>query len=211
MKNTTLYTIALFALVLVASCGPTKPAQWAKKTAPERFVAEFETTKGTFEIEARREWSPAAVDRLYVLIKSGYYEDIAFFRVIPNFVAQFGISNDSTLYATWNRIPVPDEEVIQGNDRGTIAFARDTAQTRTSQLYINLKDNNRLDTISFNKVKGFPVIAKVTQGMDVVDALYKGYGADIQDKQDSIAQFGNEYLRKGWPKLDYIKQARIKE
>ena len=210
MKSLSPY-FAVLLFVLMAACAPTKPTQWAKKSAPEVFTAEFETTKGTFVIESRREWSPAAVDRLYVLIKSGYYEDIAFFRVIPDFVAQFGISNDSMLYANWNHIPVPDEAVRQSNVRGTIAFARDTAQTRTSQLYINLKDNVRLDTISFYDVTGFPVIAKVTSGMDVVDALYKGYGAEIQDKQDSIAQFGNAFLREGWPKLDYIKEARIKE
>ena len=212
MKSKSLLVCSLGLLVLlIASCAPTKPIKWAQKTAPDYFTAEFETTQGTITIESRREWSPAAVDRLYVLIKSGYYQDIAFFRVIPEFVAQFGISNDSTLYATWNRIPVPDEAVKESNLRGTISFARDTAQTRTSQLFINLKDNVRLDTVSFNGVKGFPVIAKITQGMEVVDALYKGYGAQIQDKQDSIAQFGNDFLRKRWPKLDYIKEARITE
>ena len=210
MKSTSSFLYSLvFVLLLVASCAPTKPAKWAQKTAPDSFQAEFITTQGTFTIESRREWSPAAVDRLYALIKSGYYEDIAFFRVIPKFVAQFGISNDSTLYATWNRLPVPDEVVKESNLRGSISFARDTAQTRTTQLYINLQDNIRLDTVSFNGVKGFPVIAKVTRGMDVVDALYQGYGAKIQNRQDSIAQFGNAYLRKYWPKLDYIREARI--
>ena len=210
MKSTSSFACSLILVVLlIASCAPTKPAKWAQKTAPDSFKAEFITTQGSFTIESRRDWSPAAVDRMYALIKSGYYQDIAFFRVIPDFVAQFGISNDSTLYATWNRLPVPDEAVKESNLRGTISFARDTAQTRTTQLYINLKDNVRLDTVSFNGVKGFPVIAKVTQGMDVVDALYQGYGPQIQDKQDSIAQFGNAFLRERWPKLDYIKEARI--
>ncbi len=197
---------------VIAGCGGSKSVTaFPTERAPEVFRARFTTTQGSFELESHREWSPAAVDRLYQLIKTGYYNEVAFFRVIPNFVAQFGISNDSTLYNGWNQIKVADEPVIQSNRRGTIAFARDQPRTRTTQLYINLVDNLRLDTITFNGVKGFPVVARITKGMIVADALYDGYGAQIQDKQDTIARYGNAYLRKNYPQLDYVISAEILE
>lgn len=199
-------------LAVLTACGGSKSAAaFPTERAPEFFRARFTTTQGSFEVESRREWSPAAVDRLYQLIKTGYYSDVAFFRVIPNFVAQFGINSDSTLYKGWNNIQVADEPVIQSNYRGTIAFARDKPGTRTTQLYINLVDNLRLDTVTFNGVRGFPVVARITSGMIVADALYDGYGADIQDKQDTIAKYGNAFLRKNYSRLDYVISAEILE
>ncbi len=199
-------------LAVLTACGGSKSAAaFPTERAPEFFRARFTTTQGSFELESRREWSPAAVDRLYQLIKTGYYSDVAFFRVIPNFVAQFGISNDSTLYQGWNAIKVADEPVVQSNYRGTIAFARDQPGTRTTQLYINLVDNLRLDTVTFNGVRGFPVVARITEGMMVADALYDGYGPAIQDQQDTIARYGNTFLRKNYPGLDYVISAEILE
>jgi len=184
--------------------------KWIKKEAPTTFKARFETTKGNFEIEAHRAWSPKAVDRLYQLIKSEFYTDVALFRVVPNFVAQFGIHTNAALNTAWNDRKVADEPVIEKNLEGTIAFARGGKGTRTSQIFINLKSNSpRLDELDYSSVKGFPVVAKVIQGMDVVKQFYDGYGEEASSKQGIIQKEGNTYLKKHFPKLDYIKRAYI--
>ncbi len=180
-----------------------------KKKAPNKFKARFETTYGDFEIEAMREWSPAAVDRLYQLIRYGFYQDIAVFRVVPDFVVQFGISNNRELNETWKAFPIPDEPVQMSNLKGTISFARGGPQTRSTQIFVNLKDNIRLDTLSYNDVKGFPVVAKVTKGMEIVESFFGEYGNEPATKQDSIYQFGNKYLQANFPELDYIETAYI--
>lgn len=123
-------------------------SKWTEEKAPEYFKARFETTKGNFDIEARREWSPDGVDRLYQLIKHGFYTDIALFRVVPDFVVQFGIHNDSSVTKAWRDHPIPDEPVIKKNEAGTISFARGGPKTRTTQIFINLKSNSpRLDEL----------------------------------------------------------------
>ena len=134
--------------------------------APERFKARFETTQGNFDIIAKREWSPQGVDRLYQLIKSDFYTDVALFRVIPKFVVQFGIHSDSLLNSSWKKYKIKDEPVLQSNDSMAISFARDGVDSRTTQIFINLKNNHQLDTVRFNGVIGFPVIAKITYGME---------------------------------------------
>ena len=197
--------------VLIRSCA-VKPfkKQWTKKQAPEQFKARFETSKGNFDIESKREWSPEAVDRLYQLIKSGFYTDIALYRVVPNFVAQFGIHNDSILNRSWSEYKVADEPTRMKNLKGTIAFARGGKQTRSTQLFINLRSNSpRLDSLFYSGVAGFPVVAKLTSGMDVVATFYQGYGEIPGRRQDSIQQYGNAYLKKNFPKLDYIKKAYL--
>ncbi len=201
----------LVFLVVLVGCSPKLfKDKWAKKHAPEIFKARFETTKGNFDITSKRHWSPKAVDRLYQLISSEFYTDIAIFRVVPNFVAQFGIHNDSILNTEWRKYKVPDEPVLQKNLEGAMAFARSGKETRTTQLFINLKSNSpRLDTLTYNGVKGFPVIAKVTNGMDVVKSLYSEYAEKPSGKQNEIQKKGNAYLRKEFPKLDYIKRAYL--
>ncbi|NNC69464.1 MAG: peptidylprolyl isomerase [Flavobacteriaceae bacterium] len=202
--------LALFFLTLL-SCNPKIfKEHWTKKQAPEVFTARFETTKGNFDIEAHRRWSPHAVDRLYQLIKNEFYTEISLFRVVPNFVAQFGIHNDSIINNSWQKFKVPDEPSLKKNVEGTIAFARSGKETRSTQLFINLKSNSpRLDTIYYNGVKGFPVIAKVTKGMSVVKSFYNQYGEDPGRRQDSIRKYGNRYLKKTFPNLDYITKAYI--
>lgn len=195
---------------MLAACKTTSKQAGIKIEAPAYFTAKFETSKGIFEIESRREWSPAGTNRLYQLIESGFYSDIAIFRVIPDYVAQFGIHNDSTISKKWREIQLEDEPVLKPNTKGTISFARGGPNSRGTSLFININNNSpRLDTISFMGVIGFPVVAQITSGLDVADSFYNGYGRDLDTKQDSIQLLGNEYLRKNYPKLDYIHKAYI--
>ena len=212
MHNIRFIFVFLSFIFIVLSCNSNKifKDKWVKKQAPETFKARFETTKGNFEIEANRSWSPKGVDRLYQLIKSEFYTDIALFRVVPDFVVQFGIHNDSILNKSWESFKIPDEPVLEANVEGAISFARGGEESRTTQIFINLKSNSpRLDTIFYSGVRGFPVVAKVTNGMDVVNAFYKDYGNEPATKQDSIQIKGNNYLIKNYPELDYINKAYI--
>ncbi|RUA08406.1 MAG: peptidylprolyl isomerase [Flavobacteriia bacterium] len=200
--------LLLFVIIFISSCSQKIfKEKWTQRKAPETFKARFETTKGNFDIVAKREWAPNGVDRLYQLIKSDYYTDIGIFRVIPEFVVQFGIQNDSVLNKAWDKYKLKDEPVLQSNDSMAISFARDGVNSRTTQIFINLKDNHRLDTVDFNGVKGFPVIAKITKGMENVHKFH--VTKDNVPNQDSISKYGNAYLKRHYPKLDYIKKAYI--
>jgi len=202
--------IFLFLILIAISCGSSKFNQkWTKKQSPDQFTARFETTQGDFDIIAKKEWSPQGVDRLYQLIKSDFYTDIALFRVIPKFVVQFGIQNDSVLNTAWKKYKITDEPVLQSNDSMAISFARDGVDSRTTQIFINLKNNHRLDTVNYNRVTGFPVIAKITKGMENVHQFYSTN--DNVPDQDSIQKYGNDYLKRKYPELDYIKRAYILE
>lgn len=202
------YILALSLLFAACSKAVFKE-KWTSKKAPEVFRAKFETTQGDFVIVANRSWSPQGVDRLYQLIESGFYTDIAVFRVVPNFVAQFGIHTDSVLNKSWRKYKIDDEPVLAKNDVGAISFARGGKKTRTTQIFINLKDNHRLDDLEYSGVKGFPVIAKVIKGMENVQKFYGEYGDRLGMKQDSIQTYGNKFLRKNYPKVDYIHKAYI--
>ncbi|GAB1445069.1 hypothetical protein MASR2M41_07300 [Flammeovirgaceae bacterium] len=158
--------------------------------------------------EFHRAWSPKAVDRVYQLIKSGFYDDGAIFRVVKDYVAQFGINNDATLNAFWEGHKLIDEPVIEPNTEGTISFARGGPNTRGTQLFINIKSNSpRLDTLKYFNVSGFPVVGKVIENKAAVDLLYSGYGNS--PRQDSIQVYGNKYLLNSFPELDYIKKVSI--
>ena len=126
---------------------------------------------------------------------------------MPNFVAQFGIHNDSVINNNWRKYGIDDEPVLAKNEVMSIAFARGGVKTRSNQIFINLKDNHRLDKLEYSGVKGFPVIAKVIAGKENVLKFYDGYGDTLGRKQDSISQFGNAYLREKFPKVDYIMKA----
>lgn len=200
--------LLILLLATLFSCSPKIfNEKWTKKQAPEYFKARFETSQGNFDIEAKRTWSPKGVDRLYQLIKSGFYTDIGVFRVIPEFVVQFGIHNDSVLNNYWKKYKVMDEPVLQSNDSMAISFARSGINSRTTQIFINLKDNHRLDTLKYNGVTGFPVIAKITNGMKTVHKFYSTKGN--VPNQDSIQKYGNVYLKRKYSNLDYIKKAYI--
>jgi len=192
-------------LTLCVGCAPAVfKSKWTKEIAPEIYITRFETTKGTFDIEVKREWSPKAADRFYQLVKYKYFDNGIFYRVIPEFVAQFG-NGDSTNYANWHRFKVPDEEVILGNTKGTLSFARSIAETRSADLYINLGDNSRLDTLNYNQVKGFPAFGKVINGMDIVSQIYSGYEAESASKLTLFYSDRKKYFEE-FPKLDVIQK-----
>lgn len=205
--------LIVVGLVVLQSCNNKTPEEWLEIEAPEYFKARFETTKGNFEIEVKKEWSPLAADRLYQLIESGFYNNAALFRVVPDFVVQFGIHNDSSLNNFWNKQTFVDEAVIKKNTRGTVSFARAGKETRTTQIFINLSDANspKLDTIFYGDVLGFPGVGQVISGMEVVDAFYGEYGNELGYKQDSIQEKGYVFLQKNYPELDYIHKAYIIE
>lgn len=189
-----------------ASPGFADPSKLTAK-APETFKALFETTKGKFTIEVTRSLAPNGADRFYNLVRSGYFTDVAFFRVVPGFMCQFGISGDPTVSAKWRDANISDDPVKGSNTRGTITFATAGPNTRTTQLFINFGDNAGLDG------QGFAPFGKVVEGMEVVDKIYSGYGdgppGGNGPNQGEIQMEGNAYLKKDFPKLDYIKSATI--
>ncbi|MGA2178232.1 MAG: peptidylprolyl isomerase [Verrucomicrobiota bacterium] len=189
-----------------ASLGFTDPAKLTEK-APETFKAQFDTTKGKFTIEVARSLSPNGADRFYNLVRSGYFKDIAFFRVIPGFMCQFGIHGDPNVSTKWREAAIADDPVKGSNTRGTITFATAGPNTRTTQLFINFADNRNLDGM------GFSPFGKVTEGMDMVDKINGEYGEGAPrgrgPDQGRVQGEGNAYLKKDFPNLDYIKSATI--
>lgn len=174
--------------------------------APERFRARFETTKGAFVIEVHREWAPLGADRFYNLVKSGFYDDTAFFRVVPGFVVQFGISGDPAVSAAWRDARIKDDPVRQSNRAGHVSYAKTgIPDSRTTQVFINLADNGRLDGM------GFAPFGVVVNGMDAVRSLNSLYGNEPTAKQGEIAAKGNGYLKQAFPGLDYVVRATIAE
>lgn len=175
--------------------------------APEKFQVQFDTTKGVIVLDVTRAWAPNGADRFYNLVKNGFFTDIAFFRVIDGFMAQFGIHGDPQVSAMWRDANIQDDPVKVSNTKGMVSFATAGPNTRTTQLFINYGDNSFLDG------QGFSPFAKVSQGMDVVNSIYKGYGegapSGMGPNQGSIQMKGNEYLHKYFSKLDYIKSAKI--
>jgi peptidyl-prolyl cis-trans isomerase A (cyclophilin A) len=186
--------------------GFTDPAKLTEK-APESFKALFDTTKGKFTIEVTRSLSPNGADRFYNLVRSGYFKDIAFFRVISGFMCQFGIHGDPAVAAKWREATIKDDAVKGSNTRGTISFATAGPNTRTTQLFINFGNNQNLDGM------GFSPFGKVIEGMDVVDKINPEYGEGAPNgrgpHQGRVQGEGNAYLKKSFPNLDYIKSVTI--
>ena len=199
----------LFFILFTSCAKKLFSERWTKQKAPEEFKARFETTKGNFDIYAKRSWSPNGVDRLHALIKNNYYSDMAIFRVVPNFVAQFGIHKDSIVNNAWNKFTLKDEPVVKKNDSMTISFARGGVNTRSNQIFINLKENHRLDTLKYSGVTGFPVVAIVTQGFDNILKFYDKYGDKLGYRQDSIQKYGYDFIKRKYPEVDFIKTAYI--
>ena len=191
----------------VAAVPTPLPPAAADAASPDSFRVKFVTTKGDFTVDVTRAWAPLGADRFYRLVTDGYFTDIRFFRVLPGFMAQFGMSGNPALTAKMDSLRIPDDPVTQSNKRGMVTFATAGPNTRSSQFFINYGDNASLDQ------QGFSPFGSVVDGMKVVDALYGGYGEGAPNgpgpSQDSIVKQGNEYLRRAFPKLDYIKSATI--
>ena len=212
-------SLAVTGIVLAADA-PAKPAPAAKKEAPaaakskltdpsslnekapDTFKAKFDTSKGSFTIAVTREWSPLGADRFYNLVKNGWFDNVRFFRVLPNFMVQFGMSGDPALNQAWQGATIQDDPVKQSNKRGFVTFAKTAApNSRGTQFFINFKDNGFLDA------QGFSPFGQVTEGMEVVDKINPEYGES--PSQGLISSQGNAYLEKTFPNLDYIKHASI--
>jgi peptidyl-prolyl cis-trans isomerase A (cyclophilin A) len=212
----------LFALALAAPASAQSATARAPVAVPDSFLVKFETSRGNFYMMARTAWAPLGVARFQELVTAKYYDDVFFFRVVKGFVAQFGLSGDSAVNAAWSDKRIADDSVRHSNTQYTVSFARGAANTRTVQLFINLRDNARLDV---DGGFGFPPIGEVVTGMAVVDSIYNGYGDSAPaggrgrggqpdtvrrgPQQGLIRNRGNAYLRADFPKLDYVKTARI--
>ena len=179
----------------------------ASEKAPEHFRVRFETTKGPFVVEVTRAWAPRGADRFYNLVRLGFYDDAAFFRVIDNFMVQFGINGDPAVNRVWQKAQIEDDPVTQSNKRGMVTYATAGPGTRTTQLFINFKDNTGLDR------QGFAPFGHVVEGLPVVDSLYSGYGegapSGMGPEQGRAQEQGNSYLKGSFPKLDFVKTARL--
>jgi peptidyl-prolyl cis-trans isomerase A (cyclophilin A) len=181
----------------------------ATDTAPDVYRVKLETTSGDVVIEVYRKWAPMGADRFFNLVKIGYYDDTAFYRVIDGFMAQVGMHGDPQVQAAWANASIKDDPILKPNSRGMVTFAARTApDSRTTQFFINYGDNSRL------RVHGkFAPFGKVVEGMEVVDSLYSGYGEGAPrgrgPSQGTIMREGNEYLKKDFPRLDYINRATI--
>ncbi len=200
-------TISLFITFMMGCSPATFKAKWAKEIAPETFITRFETTKGNFDIKVTRKLSPKAADRFYQLVKTRFFDQGMFYRVNPGFVAQFG-SVDYPKQKFWSAINVPDEKVVQGNRRGTLSFARGGKESRTTDLFINLSDNRRLDTLRYNGVKGFPTFGEVIKGLSVIDSLNSKYSDRTMSSLDLMYKNKAKFLKK-YPNLDQIKKAYL--
>jgi peptidyl-prolyl cis-trans isomerase A (cyclophilin A) len=203
----------ILTLALLLAAGPAlaqgklaNPAA-LNEPAPATYKAKFDTSKGVFVIEVTRAWAPQGADRFYNLVKNGFFDNTRFFRVIPNFMVQFGISGDPALNGKWRVARIPDDKPAQSNTRGMVTFATSGPNARTTQVFINFKNNSRLDPL------GFAPFGKVVSGMNVVDALNGEYGEGAPDgrgpDQMRLQAEGNAYLAKDFPRMDFIKKATI--
>ena len=208
---------ALFALAPSLAAGQAAPAPAAGRAskllnpaaltakAPALFKAKFDTSKGIFVVEVHRDWAPLGADRFYNMVTNGFFTGVRFFRVIPNFMAQFGINGNPAVTAAWNKSDLMDDPANkQSNQRGFISYGTTgRPNSRGTQVFINYKDNSFLDP------QGFVPFGQVTEGMEVVDMLNAEYGSAPQNAQGRISAEGNKFLIAQFPKLDYIKTATV--
>jgi peptidyl-prolyl cis-trans isomerase A (cyclophilin A) len=202
--------MVLTALALGCASGPSSPLREPERLtaqAPPVFRARFVTTKGSFVIEVHRAWAPHGADRFYNLVQAGFYDGVKFFRAIKGFMVQFGIHGQPAVSKRWTDAKIPDDPVEEANLRGFVSFATSGPDSRTTQIFINLVDNKRLDA------RGFSPFGKVVSGMEVVDSLHTGYGEGPPSgpgpDQEWIEAEGNVYLEREFPALDAVKSATI--
>lgn len=195
MRSIPAASVAALSLLL-ATCSSSDSAK-----GPDRYRVKFETTKGDFVVEVVREWSPLGADRFHSLITTGFYDGAKFFRVEPGFVVQFGLKGDPATDAKWENAIIEDDPHAMSNTPATITFATKGPRSRTTQVFINLADNSRLDA------QGFTPFGRVTDGMQVVANIFPGYRSTPD--QMRIQREGNPYLDREFPQMDAIKKASI--
>jgi peptidyl-prolyl cis-trans isomerase A (cyclophilin A) len=192
----------IVVVLLAALCGCAKPVP--KIVVPEVFRVKFETSQGDFTVEATRAWAPRGVDRFHELVRMRYFDQGRFFRVVPGFIAQFGVHRDFKVHDVWREFFIVDDQPNQKNVRGTLAYAKSGPNTRATEIFINLADNKALDE------ENFVPFARIVDGMDVVDRFYSGYGemrpAGKNIDPSRVEGEANEYLVQRFPRLDYIKK-----
>ncbi len=222
MRLTAISLVVIVALLCAIAPEPASGQEGAKpniekllypsqltETAPDKYQVKFDTSKGEFIVEVTRAWAPIGADRFYNLVKNGFFDNCRFFRVVKDFMVQFGVNGEPRVAGAWARANIKDDPVKQSNKRGYITYAMGGPNTRTTQVFINFNDRN-----AYLDGSGFAPFGKVTKGMDVVDSIYSGYG-DMPSQGGSgpdpnrIAAVGTAYLEKSFPKLDYIKSATI--
>jgi peptidyl-prolyl cis-trans isomerase A (cyclophilin A) len=193
----------LASCALLTGCSRPKP----KVVVPEVYDVAFDTTQGSFTVEVSRAWAPRGADRFYELVNMRYFDEGRFFRVLPGFIAQFGVHKDFKVHDMWREYFIIDDPRKQDNLRGTLAFAQAGPNTRATEVFINLADNRVLDE------QAFVPFARIVSGMDVPDKLYSGYGELGPEGKgpDSgrVEEEANEYLVPRFPRLDYIKHAKF--
>ena len=192
------FLIPIAALLLT---GCSSDSSYTPKRGPDRYRVKFETSRGDFIVDCMREWSPLGTDRFHELAASGFYDGARFYRVVPNFVVQFGFKGDPAVDGVWEARNIDDDAPGTSNTPATMSFATSGPRTRTTQVFVNLGDNRRLDSM------GFTPFGRVTEGMSVIAGVFPGYGE--QPQQPLIKQQGNAYLQAGFPNLDYVKKASI--
>lgn len=173
---------------------------------PAEFKVKLETSKGDIVVKFVRDWAPKGVDRVHELVKAGYYDDCRFYRVMPKYIAQFGINGTPATAMKWKELTIDDDPVKQKNTRGRVVFAKGGPNTRTTNLFINLKDNTSLDG------DGFAPVGEVVEGMDIADQLFvSGDGAPKGrgPSQKKLYEQGNAWLQKDYKDLDFIKTAKV--
>jgi peptidyl-prolyl cis-trans isomerase A (cyclophilin A) len=199
--------LGFMAMLAPVSAGDLSNPASLNEKAPATYKVKFDTSKGVFVVEVHRDLAPNGADRFYNLVKNGFYNDARFFRVISGFMVQFGINGNPQLSKVWRDANIKDDPVKASNKRGMITFATAGPDTRTTQVFINFGNNAGLDD------QGFAPFGQVISGMEVVDSLYSAYGegAPRGDGPDQglVQSQGNTYLKKDFPKLDYIKTATI--
>lgn len=177
------------------------------RPVPDTFLVAFQTNKGRIVVQTVRAWAPRGADRFYELVNDKFYDGVKFFRVLPDFMAQFGVNGNPSVNAVWKDRTIQDDPVTQSNLRGYVTFATGGPNTRTTQLFISKRDNKRLDGM------GFAPFAKVVEGMDVVDSLNMEYGEGAPNgpgpMQDRIQGEGNSYLNRYFPRLDSVITASV--
>jgi homoserine O-acetyltransferase len=201
---------ALAAMALLGGA-QSASAQRTGSRSPPRWFARVETTKGRFVLEVDRDWAPLGADHFWELIHAGFYDDSRFTRVVPNFIMQFGVAGDSAKNAKWSTVTIPDDSARgHSNVAGTFGFAMRGPNDRTTQLFISLVDNSRLDA------QGFVPLGRVVEGVDVVKAIYSGYGENSgggvrAGHQAPLMNGGNAYVDREYPKLDKLIRITVEE